>query len=119
MVLNGNDSNSSDRYNEYMVIGDKLELLGTFGQVNLANYVTTTTFNTKINSLEDVLYDKTNTQTGETDYGLVSRVQIIENNYVTQSMIGDLSTLILSENNSTLVEEVNTISERLKWHELV
>jgi len=55
MVLNGNDDNSSNKYDEYMVIGNKLELLGTFGQVNLANYVTIPTFESAINSLEDIL----------------------------------------------------------------
>ena len=118
MVLNGNDDNSSNKYDEYMVIGNKLELLGTFGQVNLANYVTIPTFESAINSLEDILQDTINSQTGETNLGLISRVTQIENNYVTQAQIGDLNTLILSEGNYTLVEEVNTISERLKWHEL-
>jgi hypothetical protein len=33
-------------------------------------------------------------------------------------MIGDLNQLLLSEGNSNLVEEVNTINERLTWHEL-
>lgn len=118
MVLNGNGSESSDRYSEYMVIGDSLELLGTFGQVDLTNYITTTTFNTAISSLEDVLQDTVDPQTGNTNLGLVSRVAIIENNYVTHSQIGDLSALILSDGNSNLVEEVNAISDRLQWHEL-
>ena len=118
MVLNGNDSESSNRYDEYMVIGNSLELLGTFGEVNLVNYVTTNTFNTAISSLEQILYDQQNPQTGETDLGLVSRVEYIENNYVTRAQIGDLNTLVLSTGNNTLVEEVNTINERLKWHNL-
>ena len=119
MVLNGNNSESSNKYDEYMVIGDALELLGTFGEVNLTNYITKTTFNNTINTLEDVLYDSVDSQTGLTKYGLISRVTTIENNYITKNQIGDLNTLILSEGNSTLVEEVNTISDRLKWHDLV
>lgn len=118
MVPNGNDSMSANKYDEYMVIGDNLELLGTFGEVNLANYVPYTVFDTTISSLEDILNDHENAQTGETDLGLVSRVTIIENNYVTKAQIGDLNTLILSDSNTTLVEEVNTINERLKWHNL-
>ena len=116
MVLNENSGNN--KYDEYMVIGNALELLGSFGEVNLSNYVTNTVFNTTIQSLEDILNDHTNTQTGETEYGLISRVTTIENNYVTQAQIGDLNTLLLSDGNSTLVEEVNTINERLKWHNL-
>lgn len=119
MVLNGNNTESSNKYDEYMVIGDNLELLGTFGEVNLNNYVTQQVFNSTIQSLEDILQDTTDEDTGETNYGLVSRVTNIENNYVTQAQIGDLNTLLLSDGNTTLVQEVNTISERLKWHDLV
>ena len=118
MVPNGNNSESSNKYDEYMVIGNVLELLGTFGEVNLNNYVTITTFNTAISSIENVLNDHENTETGEIDLGLISRVAAIENNYITKAQIGDLNTLLLSDGNTTLVEEVNTINERLKWHNL-
>lgn len=118
MVARDDSSDTSDRYDEYMVINNSLERLGQFGEVNLNNYVTTSTFNTAISSLEDILNDKENEETGEIDYGLVSRVTTIENNYVTKAQIGDLSTLILSDDNTTLVEEVNTINDRLKWHDL-
>lgn len=118
MIPNGNSNESENKYDEYMVIGDALELLGTFGEVNLNNYVTIPTFNTAISSLEDILLDTVNETTGENIPGLISRVTIIENNYITQAQIGNLNDLNLSEGNSTLVEEVNTLSERLKWHEL-
>ena len=118
MVLNGNDTESANKYDEYMVIGDALELLGTFGEVNLANYVTNTVFTAAIGSLQDILQDTTDDNTGDTIPGLISRVTTIENNYITQAQIGDLNTLMLSEGNTTLIEEVNTLSERLKWHEL-
>lgn len=119
MVPNGNNSESSNKYDEYMVIGNVLELLGTFGEVNLSNYVTWTVFNTSISSIEDVLNDHENTQTGEIDLGLISRVANIESNYITKAQIGDLDTLLLSDGNETLVQEVNTINERLKWHNLI
>jgi len=48
--------------------------------------------------------------------GLVSRVSSLENNFL---KIGNLDNLLLSDNNTTLVEEVNTLGERLKWHELI
>ena len=118
MVPNGNDSNSANQYDEYMVIGNALELLGTFGEVNLANYVTTTTFNTAIGSLEDALYGTADSSTGEEIPGLIARVTTIENNYITQAQIGDLSTLNLSGDNTNLVEEVNSLGDRLKWHDL-
>lgn len=118
MVLKDSTA-SPNKYDEYMVIGNSLELLGSFGEVNLNNYVTTTVFNNTVQSLENILNDHPNAQTGETDLGLISRVTTIENNYVTQAQIGDLTTLLHTGNNTTLVEEVNTINERLKWHSLI
>ncbi|MBO7080183.1 MAG: hypothetical protein J6W64_10400 [Bacilli bacterium] len=47
MVAN-NNSESSNRYDEYMIINNTLELLGSFGEVNLTNYVTNTVFNTAV-----------------------------------------------------------------------
>ena len=119
MVLNGNDSESSNRYDEYMVIGNSLELLGKFGEVDLQNYVTVPTFNTAIGLLEDTLYDHTNSQTGETIPGLVSRVAVIENNYITQAQIGNLNNLNLSDGSSNLVDQVNSLTEKLTWKDLL
>ena len=125
LIDNGNDSSSGNKYTEYIVVNDHLEQIGTFGSVNLTEYVKITTFNTEVTKLENVLYDQINQQTGETDLGLISRVQHIENTFVTKAEIGDLNQLILSDGNSTLVEEVNTINssltslaDRMKWQEL-
>ena len=123
MVLNGNDDSTENKYDEYMIINNRLERLGTFGQVNLNNYVQVTTFNAAINiltndigTLNNILNDKTDTATGVVIPGLVSRVSSLENNFL---KIGNLDNLLLSDNNTTLVEEVNTLGERLKWHELI
>ena len=123
MVLNG--TNGSNKYDEYMIINNRLEQLGTFGSVDLTDYVQVTTFNTEVKKLEDVLYDQENENTGDVTLGLVSRVAYLEQNYVSQADIGDLNQLILSAGNSNLVEEVNTLhtnvsllDERLKWQEL-
>ena len=119
MVLNGNDDSSSDKYDEYMIINNRIERLGTFGQVDLINYVQVTTFNTEVKKLEDTLYDQQDEETGEEIPGLVSRVNRIE---IAQTQfsnkVGNLNELLLSEGNTTLVEEVNSINERLKWQEL-
>lgn len=115
MVPNGNDSASGNMYDEYMVINNRLERLGTFGQVDLTNYVQVTTFNTAIGTLNNILLDQTNDNTGETIPGLVSRVSTIETNF---TKIGNLNNLSLSSGNTTLVEEVNTLGDRMKWHEL-
>lgn len=118
MVLNGNDPSTENAYDEYMVINNHLERLGTFGQVDLNNYVKVTTFNTAINSLNSILNDTIDDNTGDTIPGLVSRVAYIETNYINKNQIGDLNSLILSTGNTTLVEEVNSLNERMKWQEL-
>ena len=118
MVANGNSPDSTNCYDEYIIVGGHLELLGTFGTVDLVNYVTIPTFHTAISSLEEILNDTFDEDTGKTNLGLISRVDLIEQTYITRQEIGDLNSLILSEGNTTLVEEVNTISDRLKWHEL-
>lgn len=118
MVLNGNDPSTENAYDEYMVINNRLERLGTFGQVNLNNYVTVSTFNTAVGQLNDILNDTIDSNSGKTIPGLVSRVSYIENNYVTKDAIGDLDTLILSPGNETLVQEINTLNNRMKWQEL-
>lgn len=106
MINNGNDSSTQNIYDEYMVINNNLEHLGTLGQVNLENYVTIPTFNTTISSLNNILYDTTDENTGEITPGLISRVSTIELNYVNKA------------DNDNLVEEVNSLSDRLRWHEL-
>lgn len=117
MVLVNNDS-SDNKYDEYMIINNRLERLGSFGQVDLNNYVTVTQFNTRVGALEDILNDQEDEQTQETIPGLVSRVTYIETNYISQADIGDLSQLLLSPGNNNLVDEVNSINDRLKWQEL-
>ena len=118
MVPNSDPEDQHNLYSEYMVISGNLELLGTtVNDINLSNYVTTSTFNTAVGDINNILNDTTDN--GVTTPGLVSRVTFLETN------IGDLTQLMLSSGNSTLVEEVNTINEelddldeRLKWHEL-
>lgn len=118
MVPNSDPEDQHNLYSEYMVISGNLELLGTtVNDINLSNYVTTSAFNTAVGNINNILNDTTNN--GVTTPGLVSRVTFLETN------IGDLTQLMLSSGNNTLVEEVNTINEelddldeRLKWHEL-
>ena len=107
-----------NKYDEYMIINGQLELLGSFGEVNLNDYVTVPVFNTEIELLNNILQDTIDDQTEETSLGLISRVSNIEINYVTKADIGDLNNLIHSTENSTLVDEVNNLSDRLRWHEL-
>ena len=122
MIPNNSDPELSNQYDEYMIIQGELEHLGTFGEVNLENYVLKTTFQNTISDINNILNDSTNSETGIIQPGLISKVNTIE---IAQEKVGDLSSLILSDNNTTLVEEVNSInnnvndlSSRLRWHEL-
>lgn len=124
LVDNGS-SGTGSKYDEYIIVNGALERVGSFGQVDLTNYVTIPSFTAEINRLDNILYDTTNEFTGTTVAGLISRVSTIESTYVTQSQIGDLNTLLLSAGNENLVEEVNymnssisDIQERLKWKDL-
>lgn len=125
LVDNGTNGASGSRYDEYIIVNGALEKLGSFGQVDLTNYVTIPSFNTEVTRLNNLLYDTTDPNNGTTIPGLISRVSTIEATYITRAEIGDLNTLILSGNNTNLVQEVNSISisvtdvqERLKWKEL-
>jgi len=104
---------SSDQYEEFMVISGELEKIGTIGDVDLADYVTDSVFQNAVGNLNTALYGDGSTE------GLIDRVSFIE------EKVGDLNDLLLSAGNTTLVEEINTIneniedlSERLQWQEL-
>lgn len=84
-------SNSSDNLNgfdEYMYVNGALEKLGQFS-IDLSNYVTTTTFNTL------------NTKVGNLE-----------------TVVGDLSILNDYTNETTVIESLADIYERLTWQEL-
>ena len=122
MVNVPQENDENNQYDEYLVINSHLERMGTFGNVDLSNYVKNPTFQTLVANLNQVLYGTTDPQTGQTSPGLVSKVNNLE---IMREKIGNLSELILTNGNTTLVEEVNTInnsvlslSERLKWQEL-
>lgn len=121
MVSKSDTEDNSDRYDEYLVINNQAERLGTFGTVNLNDYVTNTVFESRVGNLENILNDRTDSETGNLIPGLVTRLETLENgNYITQTDIGNLNDLLTSEENTsgTLVEEVNIINERLTWQEL-
>ena len=119
------DQDASNKYDEYMVINGKVELLGVFGNVNLKEYVPYSIYTPKIESIESILKDKIDPETSEVIPGLESRVSYIEQNYISKSKVGNLDELLLSSGNTTLVQEVNTINEnvteianRLRWQDI-
>lgn len=125
LVDNGTDGSSGSKYDEYIIVNGALERMGSFGQVDLTNYVTLPSFNKEVTKLNNLLYDTTDPNNGSRIPGLISRVSTIEATYITKAEIGDLNALRLSGNNTNLVQEVNTlgvsvtaINERLKWKDL-
>lgn len=107
MIPIDNPTDSSNQYEEYMIINGAIELIGTIGDVNLSDYVTTSVFNNTVGNLNSSISS------------VHSKVTLIE------TKIGDLNQLILSEGNLTLVDEINTmnmsiseLSDRLQWAEL-
>lgn len=94
---------SGNLYNEYMVFENKLEPVGSW-EVNLDNYVTTTTFETKVSELN----------------GLITvNKENIEQLQEFAGQVGDLSTLIKENSRDSLVDQVNKITQKLMWQEIV
>lgn len=79
MVSKNDMEDSSDHYDEYLVINNQAERLGTFGIVNLSDYVTNTVFENRVGNLENILNDKTDSETGNLTPGLVTRFETLEN----------------------------------------
>ena len=79
MVSKSNVEDNSDCYDEYLVINNQAERLGTFGAVNLSDYVTNTVFENRVGNLENILNDKTDSETGNLTPGLVTRFETLEN----------------------------------------
>lgn len=99
---------SGNLYDEYMVIDNQLEPVGSW-EVNLndyitndkltavlGNYITTNTFNAKV---------------GEINNSINSLIEF-------KNGVGDLSILDTYDENITLVEQVNYLTEKLTWKEI-
>lgn len=79
MVSKSDVEDSSDRYDEYLVINNQVERLGTFGTVNLSDYVANAVFESRVGNLENILNDRTDSETGNLTPGLVTRFETLEN----------------------------------------
>ena len=108
--------NEEGSYDEYRVINGQLIKINNSLPVDLNKYVTKVEFESRVGNLEDILNDTIDESTNRLIPGLVTRVEVLE---ITKAKIGDLNNLVFSnENNTTLVEEINSINERLMWKEL-
>lgn len=99
---------SGNLYDEYMVIDNQLEPVGSW-EVNLNNYIT----NDQLTAvLENYITTNTfNTKVGEIETSINTLIEF-------KNKVGDLSTLNTYEENKTLVEQVNYLTEQLTWQEI-
>lgn len=116
------DTTGINLYDEYMFINDKLEQVGNW-DIDLSNYVTeselnttltryitSSIFETEIGALEDQISDleAVDTEIKEDITDILTFV----------GQVGNLDDLITYEENYTLVNQVNELSERLTWQEI-
>ena len=99
---------SGNLYDEYMVIDNQLEPVGSW-EVNLNDYIT----NDELTAvLRDYVTTNTfNTKVGEIETSINSLVEF-------KNGVGDLSILDTYDENITLVEQVNYLTEKLTWKEI-
>lgn len=123
-LIPAKDSEDQDSYDEYMVVGGKVEKVGSWG-VNLSDYVTnnqltnalsnhvtTTQFNTTVGTL-----------TAETISAVEDKADQNAKDIVTlftfDSKVGNLDSLIVNDASyTTLVEQVNDLTMRLTWEDI-
>ena len=99
---------SGNLYDEYMVIDNQLEPVGSW-EVNLNNYITNDELTAVLGDY--VTVNTFNTKVGEIETSINSLVEF-------KNKVGDLSTLNTYNENSTLVEQVNYLTEKLTWKEI-
>ena len=99
---------SGNLYDEYMVIDNQLEPVGSW-EVNLNDYIT----NDKLTAVlkNYITTDAFNTKVGEIETSINTLIEF-------KNKVGDLSTLNTYNENSTLVEQVNYLTEQLTWQEI-
>ena len=99
---------SGNLYDEYMVIDNQLEPVGSW-EVNLNDYITNDELTAVLENY--VTVNTFNTKVGEIETSINSLVEF-------KNGVGDLSTLNTYNENSTLVEQVNYLTEKLTWKEI-
>ena len=99
---------SGNLYDEYMVIDNQLEPVGSW-EVNLNNYITNDQLTAVLGNY--ITTDAFNTKVGEIETSINSLIEF-------KNGVGDLSILDTYEENKTLVEQVNYLTEKLTWKEI-
>ena len=99
---------SGNLYDEYMVIDNQLEPVGSW-EVNLNNYITNDQLTAVLGNY--ITTNTFNTKVGEIETSINTLIEF-------KNKVGDLSTLNTYEENKTLVEQVNYLTEQLTWQEI-
>lgn len=110
MVFKSDVEDSSDHYDEYLVINNQAERLGTFGTVNLSDYVTNTVFESRVGNLEDILNDKTDSETGNLTPGLVTRFETLENSNLRDPGYGKITPGAASTTTEAIIANTTQIA---------
>lgn len=103
-----------NQYDEYMVLDGVLEPVGSWS-VDLDNYVTVETLNSKVGELNESINSLAREMSAVD--GAIDELNKDFNDFKTQ--IGDLDTLNTYTENATLVQQVNHLTEQLQWQEIV
>ena len=117
------DTTEGNLYYEYMVIEKKVEQVGKWS-VDLSNYVTSDTLNTKL--ADYVLTTTFETAVGNLNNEITGIKANVQQNasditalYAFDAKVGDLNNLIINDASyTTLVEQVNDLTLRLSWEEI-
>lgn len=104
------EEEENNQYDEYMVIDGNLERVGNWN-VDLSGYITTEIFNTAVGELNDSI-------SGLTDRVDAGSNSIDELNQF-KTAVGDLSKLVVNNEEYTLIEQVNHLTQQLTWQEIV
>ena len=99
---------SGNLYDEYMVIDNQLEPVGSW-EVNLNDYITNDELTAVLRDY--VTVNTFNTKVGEIETSINSLIEF-------KNSVGDLSILDTYDENVTLVEQVNYLTEKLTWKEI-
>ena len=91
-----------------MVIDNQLEPVGSW-EVNLNDYITNDELTAVLGNY--ITTDIFNTKVGEIETSINTLIEF-------KNKVGDLSTLNTYNENSTLVEQVNYLTEKLTWKEI-
>ena len=100
---------SGNLYDEYMVIDNQLEPVGSW-EVNLNDYITNDQLTAVLGNY--ITTDTFNTKVGEIETSINPLIEF-------KNEVGDLSILDTYDENITLVEQVNYLTEKLTWKEII